>query len=39
MDGEGRAYVTGWTISSNFPTTPGAYDPSYNGYADVFVVS
>ncbi len=38
VDAEGRAYVAGWTVSSNFPTTPGAFDPSYNGgYADAFV--
>jgi Bacterial Ig-like domain (group 1)/Beta-propeller repeat len=33
----GNAYVTGLTNSSNFPTTPGAYDTSYNGGADAFV--
>jgi hypothetical protein len=49
VDGGGNAYVTGWTLSSDFPTTPGAFDPTcgtdgncnYDGtykYADAFVV-
>ena len=32
------AYVTGLTWSTNFPTMTNAYDPSYNGYGDAFVV-
>jgi hypothetical protein len=38
IDGGGNAYVTGVTWSSDFPTTPGAFDTSYNGYCDAFVV-
>jgi hypothetical protein len=33
----GRAYVTGYTSSSDFPTTPGAFDRTFNGGADAFV--
>ncbi|MEI2688932.1 MAG: SBBP repeat-containing protein [Anaerolineae bacterium] len=38
LDGAGNAYVTGETWSSNFPTTPGAFDTSHNGNSDAFVV-
>ncbi len=41
VDGAGNAYVTGYTDSSNFPTTEGAFDRTYNeGYYpdDAFVV-
>ena len=31
VDTAGRATVTGCTISNNFPTTPGAFDRSFNG--------
>jgi hypothetical protein len=36
-DGMGRAYVTGQTLSSDYPTTPGAFDGTYNGFGDAFV--
>ena len=39
VDAAGRATVTGFTHSSDFPTTPGAFDTSYNGDTDdAFVV-
>ncbi len=37
VDVSGSAYVTGWTESSDFPTTPGAFDTSHNSHADAFV--
>jgi hypothetical protein len=30
VDGTGRAYVAGMTASADFPTTPGAYDTTFN---------
>ena len=37
VDGSGAAYITGLTLSSSFPTTPGAFDTYYSGYGDAFV--
>jgi hypothetical protein len=39
VDDQGYAYVTGWTTSIDFETTPGAFDDEFNGGTwDVFVV-
>ncbi|MCA9926020.1 MAG: SBBP repeat-containing protein [Anaerolineales bacterium] len=38
LDSEGFPYITGYTWSTNFPTTAGAYDTTHNGERDVFVV-
>lgn len=44
VDSDGGIIVAGATQSSNFPTTPGAYDPTYNppspggGEMDAFVL-
>jgi beta-propeller repeat-containing protein len=37
VDGSGRAYVTGFTTSADYPTTPNAFDTSFNGVRDAFV--
>ncbi len=38
FDPSGNVYVTGATVSSSFPVTPGTFDPTYNGFgADTFV--
>lgn len=37
VDATGSAYITGRTGSLDFPTTPGAFDTSANGYSDAFV--
>ncbi|MEP7286189.1 MAG: SBBP repeat-containing protein [Chloroflexota bacterium] len=38
VDSSGNAYVLGWTISDNFPTTVGAFQTVYGGLGDAFVV-
>jgi hypothetical protein len=37
VDGTDSAYVTGETHSTDFPTTAGAFDITYNGGGDAFV--
>ena len=38
VDSSGRAYVTGQTASTDYPTTPGAFDRTFNGLDfDAFV--
>jgi hypothetical protein len=34
VDAEGNAYVTGYTYSANFPTTPGAFQPIFGDALD-----
>ncbi len=36
IDAEGCCYVSGHTMSADFPTTAGAYDRSHNGMLDAF---
>lgn len=38
VDGAGRAWLTGYTASSDFPTTPDAYQGSFGGFYDVIAV-
>ena len=37
LDGLGRAYMTGFTDSPDFPTTAGAFDRTLGGTGDAFV--
>ena len=37
VDNLGSAYVVGFTRSTDFPTTAGAYSRTYNGGEDAFV--
>ncbi|HLM02774.1 MAG TPA: SBBP repeat-containing protein, partial [Pyrinomonadaceae bacterium] len=37
VDGDGNVYATGQTQNTGFPTTPGAFDQTYNGGEDGFL--
>jgi hypothetical protein len=37
VDRSGRAYVTGFTNSTDYPTTRGTFDRTFNGSEDAFV--
>jgi len=37
VDSGGNAYMTGYTLGSDFPTTEGAYNRTYGGSYDAFV--
>jgi hypothetical protein len=38
VDSAGNVYVTGGTLSGDFPTTPGAFQTAFRGVADAFVM-
>ena len=37
VDANGSAYVTGYALSPNFPTTPGAFQTKMAGSQDIFI--
>ncbi len=37
VDSRGRAFVTGWTLAPDFPTTPGAFQTRHAGDREAFV--
>jgi hypothetical protein len=39
VDASGNIYVTGYTASSDFPVTPGAFQNQFSGGSDAFVMA
>jgi hypothetical protein len=37
IDNSGNAYITGWTFSTDYYVTPGAFQTTNGGFSDVFV--
>ncbi|MGA1822801.1 MAG: SBBP repeat-containing protein [Thermoplasmatota archaeon] len=37
VDSSDNIFITGWTVSSDLPTTSGAYDREFGGSTDIFV--
>ncbi|KAA3600895.1 MAG: T9SS C-terminal target domain-containing protein [Calditrichaeota bacterium] len=37
VDSQGNSFVTGWTQSTNFPTTSGSFNENFSGVRDIFV--
>ena len=38
IDDEGNVFVAGTGVSSDFPTTPGCYDETFNGVEDLYAI-
>ena len=39
LDNQGNVYISTWTSSANFPTTPGAFQTSYGGGSSDMAIS